>query len=174
MDGWSRESPIREPLSFICFLPLLSHFFYSVFRQKQGECFYYVTLVWGVSVLSPQSASVLNMQTCAVSQQEADPTDCVDQSLLSLLVCVLERLHFPPKFLTRAPGSDFASSCIIYCVIYSHMFCVDTPRSLFLKQTGTLCYGLLSAALCFIHVERWKVLMWKMAEGELALSLFIV
>lgn len=146
--------------------------FYSVFRQKQGECFYYVTLVWGVSVLSPQSASVLNMQTCAVSQQEADPSDCVDQSLL-LSVCV-GTVTFPPKFLTQAPGSDFASSCIIYCVIYSHMFCVDTPRSLFLKQTGTLCYGLLSAARCFIHVKRWKVLMWKMAGGELALSLFIV
>lgn len=174
MDGWSRGKPNQGAPLLHLFPSSSEPLFYSVFRQKQGECFYYVTLVWGVSVLSPQSASVLNMQTCAVSQQEADPTDCVDQSLLSLLVCVLERLHFPPKFLTRAPGSDFASSCIIYCVIYSHMFCVDTPRSLFLKQTGTLCYGLLSAALCFIHVERWKVLMWKMAEGELALSLFIV
>lgn len=172
MDGLGKAQS-GSPLSFICFLPLLSHFFYSVFRQKQGECFYYVTLVWGVSVLSPQSASVLNMQTCAVSQQEADASVST-RVCFSLLVCVLERLHFPPKFLTRAPGSDFASSCIIYCVIYSHMFCVDTPRSLFLKQTGTLCYGLLSAARCFIHVKRWKVLMWKMAEGELALSLFIV
>lgn len=96
MDGWSRESPIREPPLLHLFPSSSEPLFYSVFRQKQGECFYYVTLVCGISVLSPQSASVLNMQTCAVSQQEADP-DCVDQSLL-LSVCVLERLHFPQSF----------------------------------------------------------------------------
>lgn len=39
MDGWSRESPIREPLSFICFLPLLSHFFIVCLDKSKVNVF---------------------------------------------------------------------------------------------------------------------------------------
>lgn len=162
MDGWSRENPIREPPLLRLFPSSSEPLFYSVFRQKQGECFYYVTLVWGISFASVSQCTKHADVCCEPGNKPTVSTR------VSLLVC-FGTFTFPPKVFN---SSDFASSCIIYCVIYSHMFCVDTPCSLFFKQTGTLC-GLLSAALCFIHVKRWKVLMWKMGGGELAFSLFI-